>query len=66
MHKVAVSAFVALLAVAMLIHVPPVHSQEENVDQCSLTSFDPDCSPSGWVSFIIGDLTLAIAYRKQK
>ncbi len=60
MHKVAVFAFVALLAVAMLIHVPPVHSQEENVDPCSLTSFDPDCSPSGWVSFIIGDVTLAV------
>ena len=60
MHKVAASTFVALLAVAMLIHVPPAHSQEENVDPCSLTSFDPDCSPSGWVSFIIGDLTLAV------
>ncbi len=60
MHKVAVSTFVALLAVAMLIHVPPAHSQEENVGPCSLTSFDPDCSPSGWVSFIIGDLTLAV------
>ena len=60
MHKVAVSTFVALLAVAMLIHVPPAHSQEENIGPCSLTSFDPHCSPSGWVSFIIGDLTLAV------
>ena len=42
MHKVAVSTFVALLAVAMLIHVPPAHSQEENAGPCSLTSFDPD------------------------
>ena len=25
-----------------------------------MTRFDPDCSPSGWVSFIIGDLTLAL------
>ena len=60
MHKVAVSAFVTLLALVILIHVPPVHSQKENVDPCSLASFDPDCNPSGWVSFIIGDLTLAV------
>lgn len=63
MHKVAVHAFLALLVVAVLIHVPSAHSQEEEeeyVDPCSLTSFDPDCSPSGWVSFIIGDVTLAV------
>ena len=60
MHKVAIPAFVALLAVAILIHVPSAYAQEEEIEPCSLTQFDPYCSPSGWVSFIIGDVTLAL------
>ncbi len=50
----------ALLAAAALIPATPAYSQDEDVDPCSLTRFDPDCSPSGWVSFIIGDVTLAL------
>ena len=60
MHKVATSVFVVLLAAAMLIHVPFAYSQESEIDPCSLTQFDPNCSPSGWVAFIIGDVTLAV------
>lgn len=36
-------------------------SQTEEKYTCSLTYFDPHCSPSGWMSFILGDLVIAIA-----
>lgn len=36
-------------------------SQTENEHSCSLTYFDPHCSPSGWMSFILGDVVIAIA-----
>lgn len=33
----------------------------EETHTCSLTYFDPHCSPSGWMSFILGDVVIAIA-----
>lgn len=71
MHGKGAYALLGLLVITMLIHVPSAHSQEEDDDddgnnednevvRCSLTEFDPKCSPSGWVAFIIGDVTLAI------
>ena len=33
-------------------------TQEEGVDPCSLTRFDPHCSPSGWMSFLVGDILI--------
>ncbi|MXZ93645.1 MAG: hypothetical protein F4W68_00075 [Cenarchaeum sp. SB0661_bin_35] len=36
-------------------------SQAEEHGPCSLTYFDPHCSPSGWMSFILGDIVIAIA-----
>ena len=60
MHNAMIPALVALLTVTILVHVPSAHSQEDEVERCSLTQFDPKCSPSGWVAFIIGDVTLAL------
>ena len=34
---------------------------DSDVPPCSLAQFDPNCSPSGWMSFLIGDLVIAIA-----
>ena len=33
----------------------------EETHTCSLTYFDPHCSPSGWMAFILGDVVIAIA-----
>lgn len=49
--------FAALLATTLAV---PAFSQMEEPVGCSLTYFDPHCSPSGWLSFVLGDLVIAI------
>ena len=49
--------FAALLCTTLAV---PAFSQMEEPVGCSLTYFDPHCSPSGWLSFILGDLVIAI------
>ena len=50
-------AFTLFLATTL---VGPASSQEEDASSgCSFTYFDPNCSPSGWISFILGDILLA-------
>lgn len=49
--------FAALLGTTLAV---PAFSQAEEPVGCSLTYFDPHCSPSGWLSFILGDLVIAI------
>lgn len=49
--------FAALLGTTLAV---PAFSQDEEPVGCSLTYFDPHCSPSGWLSFILGDLVIAI------
>lgn len=34
---------------------------DSEVPPCSLAQFDPNCSPSGWMGFLLGDLIVAIA-----
>ena len=69
MHSIKLPLLAGLAIFAILTVTPlPIHSLEvgdseitdEGVPTCSIMEFDPKCSPSGWVSFIIGDLTLAI------
>lgn len=57
---VAVLASFVFLAVAGSA-VMPAYSQDEDIPTCSLTQFDPNCSPSGWMAFILGELGVAIA-----
>ena len=52
-----VLAFVVLLAATLAV---PAFSQEEVEAGCSLTYFDPHCSPSGWLSFILGDVIIGL------
>ncbi len=54
------STLLALLVVVMLIHTSSVYAQNEEIESCSITRFDPNCSPSGWVSIILGDVTLTL------
>ena len=49
--------FVGLLGTTLAV---PAFSQDEEPTGCSLTYFDPYCSPSGWMSFILGDVVIAI------
>lgn len=50
-------AFTIFLATTL---IGPASSQEEDASGgCSFTYFDPNCSPSGWISFILGDILLA-------
>ena len=50
-------AFTIFLATTL---IGPASSQEEDTSPgCSFTYFDPSCSPSGWISFILGDILLA-------
>ena len=49
--------FAALLGTTLAV---PAFSQTEEPVGCSLTYFDPHCSPSGWLSFVLGDLVIAI------
>ncbi len=51
-------AFTIFLATTL---IGPAVSQEEDAPTgCSFTYFDPNCSPSGWISFILGDILLAV------
>lgn len=51
-------AFTIFLATTL---IGPASSQEEDGSTgCSFTYFDPNCSPSGWISFILGDVLLAM------
>ena len=36
--------------------VTPAFTQGGERDPCSLDRFDPHCSPSGWMSFLVGDI----------
>lgn len=56
----AVLASFVLLAIAGSA-VMPAYSQDEDIPTCSLTQFDPNCSPSGWIAFILGEVFVAIA-----
>ena len=60
MHQALTPLLTGLLVFVALAYVPPGYSQEDDVTRCSLTEFDPKCSPSGWIQFIIGDVTLAV------
>ena len=33
---------------------------DSDVPPCSFSQFDPNCSPSGWMGFLLGDLVIAI------
>ena len=54
------SVLCSLVIVIVLICTPFAYAQEDEIEPCSITRFDPNCSPSGWVSIIFGDITLTI------
>ena len=62
MHRAAVPFAVAVAVVALSALAAPAYSQEADgvVERCSPFEFDPKCSPSGWVSFALGDVCMAI------
>ncbi len=47
--------FAVLIATSL---ATPAFTQEEGADPCSLVKFDPHCSPSGWMSFLVGDILI--------
>lgn len=49
------------MVVGTLVTVLIVSDHGGDIPTCSLTYFDPECSPSGWMAFILGDLVVAIA-----
>ena len=63
MHRAAVPFAVAVVVLSTMT-LPSAYSQEEDddgvVERCSPFEFDPKCSPSGWVSFALGDVCMAI------
>lgn len=63
MHRAAVPLAVAVAVVFLPALAPPsAYSQEDDrvVERCSPFEFDPQCSPSGWVAFALGDVCMAI------
>ena len=64
MHRTAAPFAVAVAVMVLSALAPPsAYSQEGDdgiVERCSPFEFDPKCSPSGWVSFALGDVCMAI------
>ena len=57
----AVVVVLFILLVTTTESVTPAYAQDEDeVARCSLTEFDPKCSPSGWVAFILGEVIVAL------
>lgn len=60
-----IALFVALFFVLNVTVTSIIAFSQDDVTEethtCSLTYFDPHCSPSGWMSFILGDVVIAIA-----
>lgn len=57
MRVVAVSTIMVLIVAGSITAFADTHG----IPTCSLTQFDPNCSPSGWMAFILGDIVIAIA-----
>ncbi len=52
----------AIVGFILVLSFIPAYGQEEEDDItfCSFTEFDPECSPSGWVQFLLGDVVIAL------
>lgn len=61
MSRVATAVLVSfVLSAAILPMVTPAYAQDEDIPRCSILEFDPKCSPSGWMSFLMGEVAIAV------
>ena len=60
---IAASGLIAVIVIsAYLLVLDHANTYEDSeITPCSLSEFDPNCSPSGWMAFLLGDLVIAIA-----
>lgn len=55
--------FCVVIIISSMISIEVLRGDGYNEDgtpSCTWTYFDPHCSPSGWISFIIGEVVLAV------
>lgn len=61
MHQAATAVLVSfVLSATILQTIAPAYAQDEDIPRCSLLEFDPKCSPSGWMSFLMGEVAIAL------